>query len=579
MATFHASLHVRFLGLKQHPWLVPLILSLSAGILSGCGGTSSASTTPPPTSYTLTVQSVTPSSGVPIYVLPADNSNTTTGATGFTLSYNPGTAVTLTAPNTAAGNSFSSWNGCTTSSTVSCNVTMNANTTVTANYVAPGPGYAFLSTPGLMPYVAAPYTVSTNYYVDAVNGSDSNNGLSTATAWKTISQAISSLSNGNPQGGVAVNVAPGTYTESLSIDGLLQGTDDSPGGYVVFRSSTRGAAVLMQPPTGATNLEIANTHYIIFDGFEVTGIAAPGYTGDGIEFYHSDHIMILNNIVHDVGGAGLGGIFADYFTVQGNIVYNTAGYVGGAYATSGIDFYEPVAVDLAPGFHNIVSNNISYHNSELNNGSASHTEGHGIMCDDFTSSQGASNQFTGGVNVVYTPQTLIENNLVFGNGGVGINLFSTDDVTVMNNTAFNDGKDPLITSYNFGEISVLDGGQNTVVNNIGYADTGARPGGINYALYDTNDPAAMSNVWANNLSFDGTPGQPSVGGSSSPITAANGNILGTDPLFNSGVAGDFSLAAGSPAIGAGTAAYGAPTHDLGGNPQTSPPVIGAYAGR
>jgi serralysin len=530
-----------------------------------------------PSFYTLTVNSIYPSSGVPIYVLPADNNKTATGHTAFTLTYNPGTAVTLTAPNTAGGNSFSSWSGCTTSSTVSCSVTMNANATVTANYVAPGPGYAFLTKPGLMPFVAAPYTVATNYYVDAANGSDANNGASAVTAWKTISQAVSALSTGNPQGGVAVNVAPGTYTESLYLAGPLHGTSDTPGGYLVFRSTKRGAAVITQPAAGTTNIDIQNTHYIIFDGFEVTGIAAPGYQGDGIEFFHADHIKILNNIVHDVGGAGIGGIFSDYFTVQGNIVYNTAGYIGGHYATSGIDFYEPVAVDLAAGFHNVISNNISYHNSELNDGSTSQTEGHGIMCDDFTSSQGASNQYTGGVNVAYSPQTLIENNLVFGNGGLGINLFSTEDVTVTNNTAYRNGQDTLITSYTPGEIGVLSGGQNTVVNNITYADPNAWPSGTNYALYDTNDIANMSNIWANNLSFDGTAGQSSVGGGGSPITAANGNILGADPVFNSAATGDFSLAAGSPAIGKGTAAYGAPAQDLGGNAQTSPPVIGAYA--
>jgi len=546
-------------------------------LITACGGGSSTTTPPPPSTYLLTVNSVSPASSVPIYVLPADNNKTTTGSTAFALTYNPGTTVTLTAPNTAGGNSFSSWSGCTTSSTVSCSVTMNANATVTANYIAPGPGYAFLTTPGLMPFVASPYTVATNYYVDAVNGSDANNGTSTATAWKTISQAVSALSTGNPQGGVAVNVAPGTYTESLYLGASLHGTSDTPGGYLVFRSAKRGAAVITQPAAGTTNIDIQNTHYIIFDGFEVTGIAAPGYQGDGIEFFHADHIKILNNIVHDVGGAGIGGIFSDYFTVQGNIVYNTAGYIGGHYATSGIDFYEPVAVDLAPGFHNIISNNISYHNSELNDGSTSQTEGHGIMCDDFTSSQGESNQYTGGVNVAYTPQTLIENNLVFGNGGLGINLFSSENITVANNTAYKDGQDTLITSYNPGEIGVLSGGQNTVVNNITYADPNARPSGTNYALYDTNDIANMSNIWANNLSFNGSAGQSSVGGGGSPITAANGNILGADPLFNSAATGDFSLAAGSPAIGKGTTAYGAPAQDLGGNAQTTPPVIGAYA--
>jgi len=90
-----------------------------------------------PTTYTLTVDSTNPSSGVAIGVSPADNNSKTAGTTGFTLTYNSGTSVTLTAPATSGGNTFASWTGCTTTSTVTCTVTMSADTTVTANYTTP----------------------------------------------------------------------------------------------------------------------------------------------------------------------------------------------------------------------------------------------------------------------------------------------------------------------------------------------------------------------------------------------------------------------------------------------------------
>ena len=90
--------------------------------------------TPVPTTYVLTVNSTNPASGVSIGASPADNNNTTTGTTAFTLTYNSGTTVTLTAPATSGGSNFSSWTGCTTASTVTCTVTISANTTVTANY-------------------------------------------------------------------------------------------------------------------------------------------------------------------------------------------------------------------------------------------------------------------------------------------------------------------------------------------------------------------------------------------------------------------------------------------------------------
>jgi len=96
----------------------------------GGGGTNTLSTTP----YVLTVDSANPASGVAIAVSPADNNGAASGSTSFTRAYDTGTSVTLTAPATASGNSFASWAGCATSSTITCNVTLNANTTVTANY-------------------------------------------------------------------------------------------------------------------------------------------------------------------------------------------------------------------------------------------------------------------------------------------------------------------------------------------------------------------------------------------------------------------------------------------------------------
>jgi List-Bact-rpt repeat protein len=104
--------------------------------MTACGGGGSI-TPPPPTTYTLTVNSASPTSGVAITVSPADNNSAANGTTSFTRTYNAGVSVTLTAPATSGGSTFTSWTGCTTATTVTCTVTMNANTTVTANYPTP----------------------------------------------------------------------------------------------------------------------------------------------------------------------------------------------------------------------------------------------------------------------------------------------------------------------------------------------------------------------------------------------------------------------------------------------------------
>jgi len=87
--------------------------------------------------YTLTIDSINPTSAVPIGVSQPDVNGAGSGSTSFTRAYDAGTTVILTAPATANGNSFSSWSGCTSSSSVTCTVTLNGNATVTANYSTP----------------------------------------------------------------------------------------------------------------------------------------------------------------------------------------------------------------------------------------------------------------------------------------------------------------------------------------------------------------------------------------------------------------------------------------------------------
>ena len=91
----------------------------------------------PAVPYTLTVNSTNPASGVAITAAPADNNKSTGGNTSFTLTYNSGTSVTLTAPATAGSNTFGSWTGCTSATTVTCTITISANATVTAGYTTP----------------------------------------------------------------------------------------------------------------------------------------------------------------------------------------------------------------------------------------------------------------------------------------------------------------------------------------------------------------------------------------------------------------------------------------------------------
>src|SRR3989337_607394 len=89
--------------------------------------------------FTMTVASSTPASGVSVTVSPNDTTGKGSGTTQFTRTYNSGTAVTLTAAATAGGNIFKEWqkNGEKAGTSRTISVTVSANTTMTAVYVTP----------------------------------------------------------------------------------------------------------------------------------------------------------------------------------------------------------------------------------------------------------------------------------------------------------------------------------------------------------------------------------------------------------------------------------------------------------
>ena len=109
-----------------------LPLMIAGALLAGCG---SSNPTLEPVTYSLTVTANEPPTGVPIIISPKDNNGVGQANTPFSLVYNTGTSVTLTAPpNANGGYKLGSWTGCTSVATNVCTVTMSNTATVTANY-------------------------------------------------------------------------------------------------------------------------------------------------------------------------------------------------------------------------------------------------------------------------------------------------------------------------------------------------------------------------------------------------------------------------------------------------------------
>ena len=377
----------------------------------------------------------------------------------------------------------------------------------------------------------------TIYYV-ATSGSNNASGSATQP-FRSIQQAL----DAGLQPGDEVVVRAGTYQEAIYVN-----TGGSAAANVTVRAEVPGT-VLIQPPSGTWNAISINSNYVTVSGFEVRNAR-----GDGIEANNVHHIEVLNNVLYNNGESGIQFNGSDFILVDGNITYDNAS--DGWY--SGISIYQNrnITGDTSTDeFRTIISNNISYDNVTA---TGDHTDGNGIIIDDFQSTQ------TGGFPN-YTYPTLVENNLVYGNGGKGIQVVWSDGVTVRNNTAYHNNNDDLNVGTWRGEISNSQSSNNTFINNIAVADPGINSG--NTAIDSTSYGGYQNEnvTWISNLTFSGQTGNASVrtDGGNPTLSASDGNLLGVDPGFVN-APNNFRLENGSAAINAGSDAYGLPGADLDG---------------
>jgi hypothetical protein len=340
------------------------------------------------------------------------------------------------------------------------------------------------------------YTCVRNWYV-APNGSDNAAGSSSSTPWATLQHADSS---GQLRAGDCVNVAPGTYYQPYTLSLNNGGNANSATGYVVYRSTTKQGAKI-KPSAATYDVVEANGNYLIIDGFEIDGgneglTSNPVSQGTGLQGA-GHHFQALNNLIHDCGGEGVGALYTDWYWIIGNTTYNNAHF--NTYQESGISIYEPRAVsytatsaDTSATYHIIVENNVSHDNGEWNVPGA-HTDGNGIIMDDFQNVQSGM--------AAYPYKTLIQGNTSYNNGGRGVYVSQTSNATVNANTAYNNNLDTAVNATWRGEMANVFGANNVWTNNQAAATsvtTDIRQ--YNTAVNDGGDNANVT--WTGNANFD-----------------------------------------------------------------------------
>lgn len=407
--------------------------------------------------------------------------------------------------------------------------------------------------------ISDPNYVISNVIWVSPTGSDSNTG-----ATSLVPRLFSTATLAMLRAGTAIRALPGTYMLSGNNGKILNGGNaDSLTGYAAIISDTPRAAKFVPNPSSSTFnlLEIiaGTANYLILDGLDIQG-PLPSFTGgSAIEIKNGHHYKILNCALHDAAAAGLqtGGV--DYLLLQGCDIYNNAGtgngqISGGGY--SGVSLLQPVAFDTASGLHTVVRFNRIWNNMEGSTVTVVHSDGNGFILDGW------------GV-LGYSQPTLIEGNLVVGNGARGIEVLNAYNggVTIRNNTCYFNGLDPAKQGTR-GEIGLYNSIHTTVVNNIMVSDPAFNSGNVSLLIINDLNTTALDN----NLTFNGTVGQASYQSaqSTTTFTTANGNQPGVNPILlqpTTDVSGDFHLSPLSPASNAGTSAFGVSETTIDGMPR------------
>jgi parallel beta-helix repeat protein len=404
-----------------------------------------------------------------------------------------------------------------------------------------------------------------DFYV-SLSGNDDNPGNLEAP-FHSIGRVFSAVSDLGAND--RITVMPGVYSEQIVV---TKGGDSS--GYLTLRSQVPHAAQIKSPKNTYSAVNIVSS-YVLFDGFDVTA----GGSGHGIEatFINGNssnngphHITITNNISHHNAGSGISMAYGDFYTIEGNICYSNCS--SNRYQGSGISVYAARAVPgAADGLRNFIRRNICFDNLIIHlpgNPEPPHSDGNGIIIDDFANSQ------SGNSAGVYPFRTLVDDNIAYHNGGRGIHVYLSDNVTLLNNTSYHNNRDNLNPATWRGELSNLGANNAIWANNIGVANTDINPNNTAINEGPAERRESKNVVWRRNLTFNGRSGEMSLNvvHPNPTLTSKDPerNLFGVDPQFV-GIdirgAADLHLRANSSAIDAGTVAFGVSPVDLDEHPR------------
>ncbi|HIW33992.1 MAG TPA: DUF1565 domain-containing protein [Candidatus Paenibacillus intestinavium] len=439
------------------------------------------------------------------------------------------------------------------------------------------------------------------FYV-STSGSDNNDG-SVDAPWRTIQYAADTM-----KAGETVLVREGIYEEAITITN----SGSASAGHITFQAYPGELPIIdvSNVPDTSYIVQFINSHYVVFDGFELTGLVSDSSSKylAGIKVTKSgSNLYIMNNHLHDIANTNVKG------NANGIIVYGNGAQAIKDITISGNQIHDLIlgssetvtVVGNVDGF--TISNNLIYNVNNIGIDVAGHYGTCSSPCIDQARNGVVSDNIVHSVDTIANPayrgvraaaaiyvdggtNTIIERNEVYNNN-YGIEIASekfnktTNNIVVRNNYIYNNHQSGLImggsstkngsasnniimnnTFYFNNTLKTGDGEitfqnqvtNNSYYNNIFYADsmtpffydnrTGNNGNFVDYNMYYVS--GAISNHWR----VYGT----KYNSFEKYVTATKRDVhsIFADPLFTDAQSGELSLQEDSPAIDAGTIIYG-----------------------
>jgi hypothetical protein len=355
----------------------------------------------------------------------------------------------------------------------------------------------------------------------ADGGNDSNSGLSEATPWLSPHHALNC-------GDVIVAAPSASYSPANFTYNSWGTVTCAAGNNVAWltcatfdgcRINSTGGIVIDQSYWGVQGWEVHATGTLAAACFA----AAPNYATPA----QIHHIVFANDIANGCQDGGFTSysqntVSVDYLAVVGSIAFNAA--QGSDHCYSGISVYQPAQSDSMPGTHIYVAGNFSWANFDPNpcQGGAP-TDGEGIIFDTFDGRNGLTSP--------YGAQAVAENNLLFANGGKGLEVYANDvgtppyaSIYFMHNTLWGNNGDSNQNSSYCGELLIAEAFNVTASNNLAVTNAALGCGRNPIYAYYVGSSNTTSDEVNNSWGY-------SASGTSDAVSSSTGFSYGPNDTF------------------------------------------------